>query len=488
MSSEGKGETATGGSAARMLIDQMQRERRSFWGILGVFFLLLGGIGALILYNTQRLSDVEQARAETEFRSIGQNAEALSDLRNQLNTASIERKRAEMDRIAAQIMIRASLSARNGQAPEQLLSLAQIYARKHFLGEPLNMSSGSVVASALQYSDGPVGYLLEAALSDWNGDEPRLTQNADLLIGTGDPAFAAIGHAALAGQSFRKAEPAGVNFAWDQGCEAAVTSVDAAIAAGALQQGAAFADAGDPEAGGLNLDYWRGQCLRKAGQPEKALESFDRMLTTIDKVSDQNPFKFQAFHGKGTVMTAIIDTPGVETDKRLANLETARRNLERAGELRLANGATQIGAFGSTENIAFLLLRGDPANRMVKVLEHTGAIDQQLSQTWNLVARVAAAQSLLKTGLSDAAFDGAELTDDRKAALRARYTPERLKRILFEAKAKLAQRTGPSLSAAELKKLLGPEHEWALVFAQDCIKSPEACRDLDPGKYLTGGR
>jgi tetratricopeptide (TPR) repeat protein len=484
MSSDRTSEAATGGSAARMLIDQIQRERRSFWGILGVFFLLLGGIGALILYNTQRLRDVERERAETEFRTIGLNAEALTDLRGQLNTASVEQKRLEMDRVAAQIMIRSSLAARNGQPSEQVLSLAQIYARKHFLGEPLNMSSGSVVASAMSYSEGPAGYLLEAALADWNGDEPRLQSNAEALVAVKDRSYQAIGEAAMAALSFRRAEPAEVNFAWDKGCEATVRHVDAAIAAGALEQSAAFASAGDPEAGGLNLDYWRGQCLRKAGRPEDALASFERMLTGIETVSDSNPFKFQAYHGKGTVMTAMIDAPGVETDTRLANLETAREHLERAGELRRANGATQTGAYGSTENIAFLLLRGDPADRMVKVLDHTGAIDAQISQTWNLVARLAAAQSLLETGLPEA-FKSEDLKA-RDAALRRTYSPDRLQRVIFETKAKLARRTSVSLARAELAKLLGPEHEWALRFADACIEAGDGCLTLDPADYRTG--
>jgi hypothetical protein len=464
-----------------MLIDQMQRERRSFWGILSVFFLLLGGIGALILYNTQRLSDVEKEHAEAEFRTIGASAEALSDLRNQLNTSRIEQKRQEMDRIASQTMIRSAVGARNGQAAQQL-PVALIYARKHFLGEPLNMSSGSVVAFAQEAAIGADDYLLETVLADWNRDEPRLTRSAELLAESDDASYRAIGHAALAAQAFRRAEPAGVNFAWDKGCADVVRHVDAAIEAGILDQARAFAQAGDPEAGGLNLDYWRGQCLRKDGKSDLAMQSFERMLSVIDDVRDENPFKFQAYHGRGTVMTAMIDAPGVETDARLANLEEARVMLERAGQLRLANGATAVGAYGSTENIAFLLLRGDPADRMVKVLEHTGAIDQQLSQTWNLVARLAAAQALLSSGLPPE-FKSEDLKS-REAALRETYSETRLKRILFETKAKLAPRTKPSLAAAELSKLLGPDHEWALRFAEACVDAGAACVDLDPSSYL----
>lgn len=482
----GKGEPVSTSAAARLLIEEMQRERRSFWGILSVFFLLLTGVGALIIYTTYKVTIGEQETQREQFASIGKNAEALTGLLNQQNTVGLEQKRQELERIAAQKLIGINVAARNGSTIK-FVPIAIDYAGRHFLGQPLNMSSASVAAGVLEEdaakaAAGPQAVLLlQAALADWTQDEAVLAPLARRLANMPAEAgpYSAYGHAALAGIAFRKSQPNGS--AWDQGCSDVVAEVEAAQAAGALELARENAKSGAPEATGLNLDYWQGQCLRRHGESRKALAAFERMLTFVQAensgVPDTSVFKRQAFHGAGTVMTAAIDEKAMTPEDKAAYIATARGYLEKAAQLNFANGGTEAGAFGSEENIVFLLFREDEPERLIDVLEHTGRIDAKMSMTWSLVARLAAARALLAGDFPNV-FARPEMQAQYNA-MKDKYSDENLKRILFETKAKLSQRALPGLAQIELKKLMGEEFASAVDIAAECVKLKEGCFDLD---------
>ncbi|MEZ5936758.1 MAG: hypothetical protein R3C52_00895 [Hyphomonadaceae bacterium] len=477
-------------AAARMLIEEMQRERRSFWGILAVFFLLLAGIGALIIYTTYRVTTGEYDSRRQQFLNMGASAEALTGLLNQQNTASIEQKRLEREQIAAQRMIGVNVATRNGSTVKYVPH-ALDFARRHFMGEPLNMSSGSVVAAVLELGaaeasplSGDDRTLLRAAMADWTQDDATLEtlagQLADVPVARGDHAI--FGHIAKARLAFDRA--ADIGYDWDGACAEAVAEVKAAQEAGAIDLALRFEDQGLPEAAGLNLDYWQGQCLRRHGDTRPALAAFNRMLAYVreagDALPDSNPFKFQAYHGVGTVMTTAIDDRTMAPEEKAAYIADAKLLLETAAKLRRANGATETGSFGSLENVSFLLFREDEPERLVDVLEHTGFIDEKISMTWNLVARLAAARSLLSEG-----FPAVFARPDMQAkydALADKYSEGDLKRIMTEALAKLSRRDISGLAQIELKKLLGPDYAPSVDIAARCVELREACFSLDPMK------
>ncbi len=470
-------------AAARLLIEEMQRERRSFWGILGVFFLLLTGIAALIIYTTFRVTAGEQETQREQFASLGRNAEALTGLLNQQNDVALEQKRQEVERIAAQKMIGINVAARNGSTVK-FTPIALDYAGRHFLGQPLNMSSASVAAGVLEESAakaavGPNGaVLLQAALADWTQDDGALDPLAKHLINMPKP-YPAYGHAALAAIAFRKANANGSQ--WDKGCSDVVAEVEAAQAAGAIEIAEHNSRSNAPEATGLNLDYWQGQCLRRHGESRKALAAFERMLGFVTAagagIPDTSTFKRQAYHGAGTVMTAAIDDKVMTPEDKAAYIATARGYLEKAAQLNFANGGTEAGAFGSQENIVFLLMREDEPERLIDVLEHTGRIDAKMSMTWTLVARLAAARALL-TGEYPRVFARPEMQSQYQA-MKEKYAPENLERILFETKAKLAQRDLPGLAVIELKQLVGAEFAPAVDIAAECVGLKDKCFELD---------
>src|SRR5262245_13905961 len=156
---------------------------------------------------------------------------------------------------------------------------------------------------------------------------------------------------------------------WENGCKELVGEV-----ASALKIEDPAANEGiNPDAAGLNLHYWRGQCWRRHGEPEKAREEFAQMmrLATSDALPATNPLKFQAYHGIGTVMTTLLDEGGKSPDQRIKDVADSMSYLVKAGEFRVQSGMTEVGRVNSTGNIGFLLLKENTQEGLVKTLEHT---------------------------------------------------------------------------------------------------------------------
>lgn len=498
-------------SATQMLVEQMRYERRSFSGILFLFFLILSGVAALFLHNYLDLRRVSSESERQRFETVGESAEALTQIRSQLDAVATGQKRIEMGRAAERAMV--LVATRSSQLrPDQRLAAAVRLTQQHFLGRPLNDSSAELVAAEVDRAPDSPRALMLAALRDYNLpaiaiDDATERKYAQSL--KNDPVYGGMDAVMLAGLDVRSAQLAENNWDWAKGCETIVAEIDQALDQGVRKLIDQFVADGDLDAAGLNLDYWRGQCLRKHGDPEAAELSFDRMLKIASdpRFPDENPFKFQAYHGKATVMTAILEMQNIPAPRRSGYMTEARYMLEYAGLLRRANGSIDSGSFGSTENIGFLLLKEDRPDRYIRVLEHTGPIDAQMSLTWNLVARLAAARGLQKSGLPPQGAPPEEVKSDvidglaaniarmRKAlgmpalppprsvlndpafraAMKDKYTPAALNEIVFQVHAKLARRSAASVSSPELKHLLGADHADALAEASACIAAKAEC-------------
>jgi len=463
-----------------MLIDEMKRERRSFWSILFVFFLLLAAVGGLMVYNMQKVRDVAADAQKDRFRTIGETSSALSELRSQQNDGAVAQRAVENDRLEGQKMIAVFLTAT--QAPAASLETAAVdFSKNHFLGRSLNMSSAALVSKALQAPalPAPSRALLQAALFDWNSDKGALSEDgraremaelrplADLLLA--DPNLAFYGHAAMAAHQFRRASNNDVYMKWEGGCSELVDAVDAA-----LSDPVAPASA-DPTAAGLNLNYWRGQCLRRHGDTDKALLDFQHMMkfAESDGIPPTNPLKFQAYHGIGTVTTTLLESGGGANGQRAAAIAAAKSYLENAGDFRMSSGMTEVGKISSTGNMGFLFLKETEPDRYVRALEHTQRIDEVHATTWNLVARLVAARAVLDEGLPDVFTD--EALKQQDAAMRAKYGPDQLREIVFRTLAELAYQKAGTLPKVELSKLLDEVHHPVLDEAEQCIGQRDAC-------------
>jgi hypothetical protein len=469
MDAQPTSETGQMGPAARMFMEQMARERRSFWGILAVFFLLLAGIGGFILYEVISVSETLKAE---DFRTVGLTAKRFTDMRNDLNAQQTAlAAQQDADREARETMAMVMQAAR--EAPAKQVPDALFYAQGEILGLPLNNSTASLLASAATAAKGEDADLINAAMADWRDEsvpagwakgDPALAKLAQKLAsGSARPA---LGHALLASIAFRKTRIKGANSAWDRGCKEVVE--ETALAEKSRLKAGVRADAdhdGDQVAAGLNLLYWRAQCLRKHSEAKAANAVYKEMIDSpaLAQLADTNTFKVQAYHGYGTTLIAMANDPATPADQAKTLRAEAKASLEKSGQLRISEGADESNAFGTTENIGFLILRDDAPDKLVQALDHTQHIDASTASTWNLVVQLAAARSLYAQA------------DKATKAISDKYPKDKLKRIIFETYAKLAQQDPGSLNAEEVSSLIGPDYSQPLAEAEDCIRNSSAC-------------
>lgn len=470
------------GSAARMLVSQMQRERRSFWGILTVFFLLLAGIGGMLGYQIFALRTFTEDTRARRFQEIGRESITRSDLRSAQDNSAVKQREFVNQTVAAQNDTEAVWRALKSQS-DALVKDAVKYAKLHFLGRPLNQSTAMIVFGALESKKLAPSQraLLKAAQLDWSIPSSMLTDtispeqldpkwleiqaNAAVLLK--DPALKYYGHVARGAYYFRKVTNGGLEkeakayMYWDGGCDKLVDEATLA-----LEAGAGLGEGAPPDASGLNLHYWRGQCWRRHGEPYLAVKEFEAMMAGAksDALPPTNPLKYQAFHGMGTVMTTLLDMDAKPDEQRKAEAVQARGYLEQAGKFRIAAGATKVGEVNSTGNIGFLLLKDDTPAGLVKVLDQTTVIDELLPSTWNLVAQLTAVRALQ-------ALD----PDARDAVAGEKYSEEALDEIAFRTLAELAYQPVSSLPEKEFRNILDKKHHPVLDEVVACVGKKQEC-------------
>jgi hypothetical protein len=475
-------------AAARLFVTAMRRERRSYWAIMIFFFLLLA---IMFAYNLIALDALSGDQRREEFRNRGEAAGSRSQLLSALNTIAYAQRNAERERQQAQRLDAMQVARRAMLAePRTLVEEAHGYAIGHLYGRPLNMSTAAVVVAALETQGLPPAQraLLDAALFDWGlsdtlGDQdlararPRVDQAAQILLA--EPDFAPYGHAVKAGYYFRQANSGDVYMAWDNGCRELVEETEAAL----VFAGRVAAQLSDPQAAGLNLHYWKGQCRRRHGEPNKALTGFQEMMKLAggEGFPETNPYKFQAVHGVA-MATMGLDSSGMAPEQRTAQAVEAIEMLKQAGGYRGAAGQTESGQVSSLGNIGIITLRKQTADRYIEALEFTEKVDAITASTWNLVGRLVAARALQREGLPET-FSDASMSINGASAddLRRKYTPDAVEDIVFNTFAELAW-LSRDFPTAEFKRLLDEEHHPALAEAGECIGTRLACYELAAGR------
>ena len=474
------------GSAARLLVGQMQRERRSFWGILAVFFLLLAGIGGMLAYQIFALRSFTAESRLKEFTQMGLQSRAMEKLRSGHNDAAVKLRESADRATEAQLATGKVWDALKSR-PEALVAEGLSYARQHFLGRPLNQSTAMVVTGALKAATLAPGQkaLLDAAILDWSipssmvidtvppqqfPDIRKVRDNAAILLADPDPAMQFFGHMAEAAYLFRKVSNGGLQtpskpyMDWDNGCEQLVD-----LATKALKLGVPVTEGSDPGAIGLNLRYWRGQCWRRHGEPDLAFEEFSAMMKVAesDALPPTNPLKYQAYHGMGTVMTTLLHMGAKTPEQVKADAKKAGDYLKSAGDFRVAAGYTEFGRVSSTGNIGFLLLQDGTPEGLVKALRHTQGVNETLASTWNLVAQLVIVRAM--QGGDSAAQ---KVFSDNK------FDEDKLNEIVAATFAALAYMEESSLPKTEFRNLLDEKHYPALDQAISCVGKRQACFEL----------
>lgn len=475
-------------SAAKMFVTEMRRERRSYWAIMVFFFILLA---IMFVYNIVALNSLSGDQKRAEFRSRGEAAGSRSQLLSSQNDVAYALRNAERETQEAKKLANLQAARRAQMAkPAALVDDATRHAIAHLYGRSLNESTASVIVAAL---DAPglsaqQKALFDAALFDWSmpdtmdksdlaGAKASVEQFASVLLAS--PDYAAYGHAVKAGYYFRQANSGDVYMQWDNGCQELVDETEAALQAAA----SVSAKLEDPEAAGLNLHYWNGQCRRRHGEPAKALVGFQEMmkLAGSEGFPASNPYKFQATHGVA-MATMGLDDSQMTPEQKTAQAAEAISMLLAAGNYRAAAGQTESGQVSSLGNIGIITLRKQTPDRYVEALEYTEKVNRITASAWNLVGRLVAAKALQRGSLP-AEFGPATLAINGVTAdeLRAKYSKDELNDIVFTTLAELAYLPG-DFPIAEFKRLLDEEHHPALNQAGACIHKEIACYDLTKGK------
>ncbi len=471
-------------SAARMFVAEMRRERRSYWAIMIFFFVLLA---IMFVYNLVALSSLSGDQKREEFRSRGEAAGSRRQLLSEQNGIAYSQRNAEREIHEAQKLANLQAARRAQQAkPANLVTSASRYAIGHFYGRTLNMSTASVIVAALEAPklSRQQKALFDAALFDWGMADTmedvdlRLAKKpvedfANVLLA--DPAYAAYGHAVRAGYYFRQANSGDVYMQWDNGCKELVDETEEALKAA----GAVAAQLGDPEAAGLNLHYWNGQCRRRHGEPDKALTGFQEMMKLAggEGFPASNPYKFQAVHGLA-MATMGSDASSMTPEEKTAQAVEAIDMLERAAAYRGAAGQTESGQVSSLGNIGIITLRKQTPDRYVEALEYTEKVDGITASAWNLVGRLVAARALQRGELPDEFSEQTlKINNATPDGLRKKYSKKALQDIVFATFAELAY-LPRDFPTAEFKQLLDEEHHAALKEAGECIQTGMACYEM----------
>lgn len=179
----------------------------------------------------------------------------------------------------------------------------------------------------------------------------------------------------------------------------------------------------------------RAECWRKNGDSVSANTEFNAAVRRLAATpaspeqalsgSDADPLvQYQSYHGRGTTLIAI--SRNNEPDK----LKQAQEDLLQAANLRKLGGQSELEVMGSLENLGLAYLK---AGQYAEAASNAANVARVRSLGWNEVVRALAANQL----------------KDEAIAASARENLQNFRRTEF--------------NECELKKLVGPRHEAALL-------------------------
>jgi hypothetical protein len=422
-------------SAGDILIrlESSQRGFRAVMLILGVLLVLVAVIVAgSTAFSISQLSNLEERtsaldsttaviEAKADAARAAQVAALAETLRTLETTQTSWREFAnDYNSARRNIDVIARLET---LSPDELVDFAVELASRHLTGVPLDLSTQTALARALDARrdngrllvDGDERTLLLAARADWmrsddGGEDARDDEArrlfAELARDGESDRMRGLGKVGLAERRFADA----VDTLWEGGCADAVDHAEEALTLGVR---------------GPNVHYILGQCLRKHGDTQEAYHAFVAQRALVDAnpaLYDHSwmPYGYQAAHGMGTTLMALAaELPpggrlsiGAEgeasgaTYEREEALDLALDFLNEAAAGRRAYGATEVGANYTRENIGIIHLQKGAWD---DALEHTAQVNAVIALPWNLTFRYIAAKEKLAS-LGDNA-DPAEVAE-----------------------------------------------------------------------------
>ncbi|MEM7329688.1 MAG: toll/interleukin-1 receptor domain-containing protein [Pseudomonadota bacterium] len=264
------------------------------------------------------------------------------------------------------------------QTEEDVLDRGLEAASDYLLGYQLNTSTGAVIAialSAFEDAESAEAKQLQLAYALWLASDESYDEAETLAIELADqPGFQALALAALAALEFKLAEENGFIWEYDAAqisqsdsappvegtCSAAIERIEE------FERVGGFELARTSRGGGLNLYYWRGECLRKRGRKQDSFEAFRAAVDSIRSNQDRlevssespdfNPYIWRIYRGLGTTETIEAKDPRKTPQEMNDIYERAEKNLSSAIIEHYSWGANPVGLTFTDENQSFIEL------------------------------------------------------------------------------------------------------------------------------------
>lgn len=397
---------------------------------------------------------VETLKIREEVAEQRQSAGLVRDVDRTLAAYTFQRQRVTMDDLARQAVKIAEEAAKGKNLNSSTAYLVEIFLSEN----PALADSGP----ASELEDNDQRRLINMVHADWlargrpDRDEVGKAWQ-QLTIDSQSERSKGLALAGLGLFHYRRAEESQNSLKWDKGCKDAVQFIRQANERGIQSD---------------LLSLAQGECLRKNGYKDEALNAFIEALELQESQTDASlDQRRRAAHGAGTTLIAVqvaaLENAAIKKklDESLAELRKLKPEtlgedqtndtcpkvsdvdrealrdacllLEYAAELRGKRGESEIGKIYTRENIGFIhLLSGD----WQAAEKHAREIDEELAAAWNLTVLVIALEEQKKT-------------EKDKARL------ARLERDLAVATRKLSLLDRDSLDGEEIRKLLESRHE-----------------------------
>ncbi|MEO0697725.1 MAG: toll/interleukin-1 receptor domain-containing protein [Pseudomonadota bacterium] len=378
--------------------------------IMATSMLAVGVIASALLFGRHQ---IEQQNTKQRFEAVkaatAQNRadrEAEEDTLMARNRAGYSRERSIASSDLLVDVIRAG--------EDRIMKTADELAVNALFGDALDASRAGILSAALRDAEArsarPRDQVLKLAFALWIGRNDQAEMFAEAM--RKDPTVAPYAHAGLAKIQFEQVEqngfgedvlttdladlePGKLRRAYT--CDDVKASVDAVERAGLLYEATQWPGAG------LNLRFWRAECLRKAGETREAYDEFRNAVEVLshsphpDTVTPGAPAWNETIHRLYRGLSAtemIIATDRVEAAASARRLQRAVENIDRAVRAYRDWGGGRTGAILTLENKSFAYLRMEDDDRWDKIDALTADIAQDYPVAWNLTARLIALNTI----------------------------------------------------------------------------------------------
>lgn len=342
------------------------------------YFGALAAVIALMIVGVFANAYLAEQRAQASFDQIVEQTkifrtrELTNEIRHTAESEASNRRQAAIESVDY-------LEETVQLEPEIVVQRGLRAARDHLLGYHLNTSTGAIIAVALSNLQNDEETLdskqLQLAYALWLASDESYDEAESLANElSAFPDYAPFALAALAALEFKLAEENG--FIWEyDAAQISLTEEDRTVSGTCkatidrieeFERVGGFDIAQSSRGGGLNLYYWRGECLRKRGLKQASYEAFNVAATLLksdqfaEAVSSEapnfNPYIWRIYRGLGTTETIEAKDARKTVQEKQNIYDRAEDNLETAVIEHYNWGANPVGLTFTAENESFIEL------------------------------------------------------------------------------------------------------------------------------------